>query len=434
MRDYFIRRLLLVPVTLLGITMLVFTVTRLAPGGPLENAMFMAMSGDRGEAGRLGKESRGGLSAEQLLRLEEDYHYDKPLHRAYLNWLGVTPSETNRARGKFAEDASEVEVSLPGSLNKVKVTRNGARVASLEPVGETDISGWAARIETPEEQRNRYASRMSLEPDQVKEEFATQAVIYRPRFFGLLQGYLGRSLSYGDDVSVMISQRIPVSLFYGALTFLISYGICIPLGVVKAVRHHTAFDSLSSILVFLGYAVPSFVLGIFLLTFMSARWGWFPIGGFVSPEFDSLSPGGKVLDLLNHAVLPLTCYLIGAFAFLTMMVKNNLLDNLASDYVRTAMATGATRRNAVFRHALRNSLIPVAATFGGVLTIFVGGNLLIEKVFDIDGMGLLAFNALMARDTPVVMGNVTIFAFLMLMGNIVSDFLVALADPRVSYR
>lgn len=434
MRDYFIRRLLLVPVTLLGITMLVFTMTRLTPGGPLENAMLQAMSGAKGEAGKLGKESRGGLSPDQLLRLEEEYDFDKSIPRAYLNWLGVAGKETKRTRGKFDKDETSIEIQLPGSTEKVLVTRDGPRVSALKPVGTANITGWQARIESPESQKIRYARRMGMSEDKVEEEFFWQAVIYQPRFEGLFQGYLGRSTNFGDPVSTLIAQRVPISLFYGVLTFIITYGVCVPLGVLKAIRHRTLLDSVTSVLVFLGYSIPSFVLGIFLLTFFAARWGWFPIAGFVSAEFDTLSLPGKIADLFQHAALPLVCYLVGAFAFLTMLVKNNLLDNLAADHVRTAMATGATHREAVFKHALRNSLIPVAATFGGVLTIFVGGNFLIEKVFDIDGMGLLVFNGLLTRDYPVVMGQVTVLALLLLIGNIVSDFLVALADPRVSYR
>jgi microcin C transport system permease protein len=139
------------------------------------------------------------------------------------------------------------------------------------------------------------------------------------------------------------------------------------------------------------------------------------------------------MDLANHAVMPLICYMVGAFAFLKQIMKNNLMYNLAADYVRTAVAKGVGFRQAVFRHAFRNSIIPVATTFGSNITMLVSGSILIEKVFDINGFGLLLFNSLLERDQYLVMGLVTVSAVLMLLGNVISDLCVALVDPRVSY-
>jgi microcin C transport system permease protein len=215
---------------------------------------------------------------------------------------------------------------------------------------------------------------------------------------------------------------------------ILTYAICIPLGVLKAIRHRTTLDTVSSILVFIGYAIPGYVLGAILVVYLGSRLGWFPIMGFVSPEFPTLSFWGKVRDLAHHSVLPLICYMISAFALLTMLMKNNLMDNLAADYVRTAAAKGLSWRNAVFRHAFRNSIIPIATTFGQNITLLVSGSILIEKIFDIDGFGLLSYNAVLERDYIVVMGTLTFAAFLMLIGNIISDVLVALVDPRVSFR
>jgi microcin C transport system permease protein len=131
--------------------------------------------------------------------------------------------------------------------------------------------------------------------------------------------------------------------------------------------------------------------------------------------------------------MPMVCYMVGSFAMMTMMVKNNLMDHLAADYVRTAVAKGVSFRRAVFGHALRNSLIPIATTIGGVVGIFVGGSMLIEKIFDIDGFGLLQFSALVERDETIIMGTLTISAFLLLVGNVISDFAVAMVDPKISF-
>ena len=141
----------------------------------------------------------------------------------------------------------------------------------------------------------------------------------------------------------------------------------------------------------------------------------------------------KVKDLFHHAILPLCCYLVGSFAVTTMLMKNHLMDNLSADYMRTAVAKGLTFEKAVFKHALRNSLIPIATTFGQNITLLVGGSFLIETIFDINGFGLLGLTAIFDRDYPVVMGVVFLSSFLLLIGNILSDFLVALIDPRIRF-
>jgi microcin C transport system permease protein len=158
------------------------------------------------------------------------------------------------------------------------------------------------------------------------------------------------------------------------------------------------------------------------------------MGGFVGDNFAELSAWGKICDFTRHAVLPLTCYTIGGFAFVTLLTKNQLLDNLASDYVRTAVAKGVSFRQAVFGHAFRNSLIPLATDLGQQVAAVVIGSVLIETIFDINGMGLVFFNAVVERDPMVVMGILLVEALLLLAGNLLGDVLVALADPRVRFQ
>jgi microcin C transport system permease protein len=204
--------------------------------------------------------------------------------------------------------------------------------------------------------------------------------------------------------------------------------------VVKAIRHRTFLDNSTSVLLFIGYAIPGFALGTLLLLWFSFRFDWFPMSGFTGTEFASLSLSGKIKDLAHHTALPLLCYLTGAFAVLTMMTKNSLMDNLAADYVRTAVAKGASFRRAVFGHAFRNSMIPVATSLGDLVTIFIGGSMLVETVFDIQGFGLLQYQSVIERDVPVIMGTLTIAALLMLIGNLLSDFIVAMVDPRIQFK
>ncbi|MFP4357012.1 MAG: ABC transporter permease subunit [Puniceicoccaceae bacterium] len=336
MKIYFLKRLLLVVPTLIGITLVVFAITRFLPGGPVEQALMQGQMA--GEEGARSPAEGFGLSPGQIEQLKTHYGFDKPWFAAYLGWLGQ-----------------------------------------------------------------------------------------------VVRGDLGDSYRYQIPVAGMILERLPVSIYYGVVTFVLTYAVCIPLGILKAIKHRTKIDGFSSIVVFTGYAVPGYVLGALLLVFFAFRLEWFPTGGFVSPGFTDLSFAGKVSDLLRHSVLPLACYTIGSFAFLTLLMKNSLLDNLAADYMRTAAAKGLGFRRGVFRHALRNSLIPIATNFGNALSLFVTGSFLIEKIFSIEGFGLLGYTSLIERDYPVVMGILLVSSVLLLLGNILSDFLVALVDPRVRF-
>jgi microcin C transport system permease protein len=338
MRDYFLRRLMLIVPTLLGVTLLVFAITRVVPGGPVERAIMEAQMGGVGDTARTDV-SRGAISEEQLAALKAYYGFDKPILQAYLSWLGK-----------------------------------------------------------------------------------------------LVRGNLGMSYRFNEPVLSIILDRLPVSLFYGGITIVLVYGVCIPLGIMKAMRHRTLFDNTTSILVFVGYAVPGYALGAILVVFLAARLEWFPMGGFVSPYFYDLGFWGRVRDLAHHAVLPLLCYVIGSFAFVTLLMKNHLMDSLAADFVRTAVAKGVSFRAAVLKHALRNSLIPIATHFGQNLSVLVTGSFLIEFIFDINGMGLLGLSSIFDRDYPTVMGVLVVSSFVLLICNIISDILVALIDPRVRFK
>lgn len=339
MRDYFLRRLLLIPPTLIGVTIIVFVITRLVPGGPLERAIMESQQMSMSGGGSVSQAGQGmALSQSQLDRLREYYGFDKPVLVSYFDWMGK-----------------------------------------------------------------------------------------------VLQGDLGNSYRYNQPVTDVISSRFPISLYYGLITLFITYAVCIPLGVLKAIKHRTVVDNVTSILIFTGYAIPGYALGSLLLLYFSVKLEWFPMGGFVSMQFAEKDLMGKVADLAQHSILPLICYLVGSFALVTLLLKNHLMDNLAADYIRTAIAKGVSFRKAVTNHALRNSMIPIATTFGQNITLLVTGSFLIETIFDIDGFGLLGLNAILDRDYPVVMGIVLLASLLLLIGNIISDILVALVDPRIRF-
>jgi microcin C transport system permease protein len=249
----------------------------------------------------------------------------------------------------------------------------------------------------------------------------------------VLKGDLGRSTRYYDPVWDMIKERIPISLYFGLITMVLIYGVCIPLGIAKAIRHKSSFDNISSLIVFIGYAIPGWVVGVLLLVLFGSHWGIFPLGGLVSEDFEEFTIFAKLVDIVWHTALPLLAYLMGSFTVMTFLMKNTLMYNLSSDYVRTAIAKGLDFKKAVFRHALRNSLIPIATSFGNNISIILTGSFLIEKVFNINGMGLLGYESVVDRDYPVVMGVLVISSLLFMVGNILSDICVAVVDPRVQF-
>ncbi|MDA8822943.1 ABC transporter permease [Opitutales bacterium] len=473
MRDYFIRRLILIPPTLLGISIMVFAITRLAPGGPLEQAMMQMQQVSEEGGGGLSSGSDQALSEDQLEQMKRLYGFDKPHWEAYLIWLGVLPRETEFRQIRFLDNELQLaeRVSLP-SFSLVELDWNGDGYLQRQEVPEhlnkyIDFSRFdhnqdgeidAIEADTPAARIKGVREKIVLQRDgqggvrlendldllgnwkvRMKERDPDSpnripvAELFMTRYEGVLQGNFGQSTRYGEPVLSVITERLPVSTYFGLLTFLITYIVCIPLGIFKAVRHNTLSDDISSILIFVGYSVPGYALGSLLLLFFSVKLDWLPMGGLTSSGFEELSAWEQVKDLAIHTFQPLCCYLIGGFAFVTMLMKNHLMDNLASDYVRTAMAKGVSFGVAVRKHALRNSLVPLATNVGHQVTLFVTGSFLIETIFDIDGFGLLGFNSVIDRDYPVVMGVLTLSATLMLIGNVLSDALVALVDPRVRF-
>ena len=348
MLSYIIKRLILIVPTFLGMTVVLFFITRIMPGGPIEMAIMQQQAMGEGEGGGgmsgggggPGSESRGSLSEEQMQQLKEFYGFDKPWHVAYWEWL-----------------------------NK------------------------------------------------------------------LIRLDFGYSTRYSTPVLDMLKERLGVSAYYGILTFLITYLVCIPLGIAKAFKHGSFLDVSTSIFTFIGFAIPSYVVAIVLMVVFGANLEWFPMGGFVSDEAYDLPPTSlkRILDVIYHSILPMISYLIGSFAMLTFYMKSYLMEQMSEDYVRTAVAKGVPYKQAVIKHAFRNSIIPLAGGFGALLTVFITTNFLVEKIFNIDGLGLLGFESLLARDYPVIMGTFAIASFLSLLGAIVSDFAVAVIDPRVSY-
>jgi microcin C transport system permease protein len=362
MVSYFVRRLLLVPVTFLCITFLVYAIMRLTPGGPIEQArlqMLRAMA----EGGAAGGDLLGGtleLPQEAIDQLKRYYKLDRPIPVGYAIWLGLWP---DRERG-----------------GKVS---------------------------------------------------------------GILQGDFGFSYQYSDPVLDTIVSRLPISIYFGLIGFFSTWLISIPLGVQKALRHRSAFDTLTSLAVFIGYSIPGFVAALVLLLLFGTEllgqgWDILPLGGFRSENWDQMWEAGNywwcIKDQVRHTIIPIVGYVMGGFATMTLLMKNSLLENLSADYVRTSFAKGLPERRVVFVHALRNSLIPISVGIGGEIGLLFAGSFLIERTCNIPGMGLLGFSSLLDRDYPVLMGILVIGVLLQLVGNILSDVILAVVDPRVRFR
>lgn len=234
----------------------------------------------------------------------------------------------------------------------------------------------------------------------------------------------------------LITSRIPISLWFGITGFLLSYLVCIPLGMAKAVRNGSRFDFATSLVVFAGYALPTFALGTLLKLLLCGTIDGlpplFPLGGVESLSVPAGS-GSAFADRLHHMALPVACYVAGSFAMLTLMMKNSLLEQISADYVRTAIAKGATPSRALWGHAFRNSLIPIATGFGSIFSLLFAGSVIIERIFEIPGMGRLSLDALASHDYAVFMAILAVTSLFQLLGNLLSDCCYMLIDPRIHF-
>lgn len=343
MTSYFIRRLLLVPLTFIAITFLVYSVLRVVPGGPIEQAQLqikMAMMQEGGASGAMTEMGELQIPESAMAELKKYYHLDKSIPEGYARWL-----------------------------------------------------------------------------------------------WGVARLDFGRSYVYSEPVLDVIISKFPISIYFGLIGYLSSWLICIPLGVTKALKHKSNYDTATSMLVFLGYAIPGFVACLMLMVLLGggSYLDVLPLGGFRSENWAELGFFARIADQLRHTAIPVIGYVMGGFATMTILMKNSLLDNLGADYVRTAFAKGLSERRVVFVHAMRNSLIPLTVGIGHALGLLFAGSFLIEKTCNIPGMGLLSFNSVIQRDYPVILGTLVFLVLIRLTGNIFSDVIWALIDPRIRF-
>jgi len=247
---------------------------------------------------------------------------------------------------------------------------------------------------------------------------------------------LGRSFFQNKDVWQLIKEKLPVSISLGLWTFLLVYLISVPLGIAKAVRAGTPFDTGTTFIVLLGYAIPSFVMGVVLLVFFAGGSfvQWFPLRGITSVNWGELSFLGKITDYFWHIAMPVTAMVLGGFAVITILTKNSMLEEIRKHYVLTARAKGVDERTVLWRHVFRNALIPIMTGFpAAFVAAFFSGSLLIETLFSLDGLGLLSYESVIRRDYPVVFGSLFLFTIIGLLTHLIRDLSYLWVDPRVKY-
>ena len=243
----------------------------------------------------------------------------------------------------------------------------------------------------------------------------------------------GVSFKDNRPVRDVIAERLPATLLLSGLSLLLLFVIAVPLGTVAAVTQDSWFDRSTAVFTFVGYSMPGFWVALLLMMLFGVWLGWLPLSGMVSLENDSLTFWGKAADVLSHLVLPLCVTTYGGLASVSRYTRTSMLEVIRQDYIRTARAKGLPENQVIFKHALRNALIPIVTLLGLSLPALIGGSFIIETIFAWPGMGRLGFEAVMSKNYPVIMGIGVITSFLTLLGNLLADIGYAWLDPRVKY-
>ena len=463
MFEYIIRRLLLMIPVFFGSTLLVFYILQSVPDGPFEQAvkqikMAQMQSGEGGSATGGSENSSMEISEDVLEKMRRKYGLDKPIWKRYLIWLGFADKEI---------EYKEVEWGVPfrytiknlGQGKYVPVSLQQWMMVNLEEDGKYEIYKgiqgtdfeWDENYEilagseddfwdlvdpdSPYYDDN-YLTESNWELVKVMEDDMVGITLKKRQ--GIFTGYLGHSEKHNESVGTLIWNRLHISAFFGLTSFILVYLVCIPLGIMKALKHGAKFDTFSSFVVFLGYSIPPYALAAMLLAVFATTNVFdtpiLPSRGWRPEDWENLSLFGKWIGQIKHALLPIIAYMVGSFATLTILMKNSLMENLSQDYVRTAFAKGLTEKKVIFFHAVRNSLIPLATGIGNTIGLFLAGSYLIEKIFGIDGIGLLTFKAIGTRDYGIIMGFLVIGVIIRLFGNLISDLCYALLDPRIRFK
>ena len=378
MGAYILRRLLLVIPTLFGIMLINFTLTQFVPGGPIEQIIARV----QGEADTMRNLSGGGDAGTQGQGGVEDGGYQ------------------------------------------------GARGISPELLAQLEVQMGFARIRCPE----------GVVPDLKNPACSKEKIPAWKRFVTMMGDYLtfdfGKSFFHNKTVVELVVEKMPVSISLGLWSTLLAYLISIPLGIRKAVKDGSPFDTWTSGVIVVAYAIPSFLFAVMLMVLFAGGsfWKIFPLRGLTSDNFDSLSMAGKAFDYLWHITLPTVAMTISGFATMTLLTKNSFLDEINKQYVMTARAKGLSERKVLYGHVFRNAMLIVIAGFPATfLGVFFGSSIIVETIFSLDGLGLLGFQAAVERNYPVIFGTLYVFGLISLVVGILSDLTYVFVDPRIDF-
>ncbi len=377
MGAYILRRLLLVIPTLFGVMLINFALTQFVPGGPVEQVLAR-LEGEGDAIQNLAGTEGGGIQEEQ--------------GAGYVGARGLPPE----------------------FLAKLEIQFGFSRIVCAEGFTGT--------------------------PSLNASECVKEAIPATERFMIMMGNYLSFDLgeSYFRSISVvdLVLEKMPVSITLGLWSTLIAYLISIPLGIRKAVRDGSSFDTWTSGIIIAAYAIPGFLFAILLMVVFAggSYYQWFPLRGLTSDGWETFPWYRQITDYLWHIVLPVTAQLISAFATLTLLTKNSFLDEIKKQYVMTARAKGLSEAQVLYGHVFRNAMLIVIAGFPGLfLGVFFGSSLIIEFIFSLDGLGQLGYRAAVERDYPVIFGTLFAFGLIGLIVGIISDLMYVLVDPRIDF-
>jgi len=444
MRAYIIKRLLLMIPTLFGITLISFSIIRLAPGDP---AVLKARAGSEG----ITDQAMAKKIIEQTQRI---YGLDKPILLNFKLWT----VDKNIARLKDMLKDGDVPYEIKDPL-LTKIKRAGKGV--VYPAMTAFLSGEGSQVfreDLIDVIINRTPLRvvegwsLAEKESYIRDWWKNNEREYRLTGSGKLlmtftEAQYGNwvrrlvTLNFGESfkdkrpVIDILKERVPVSIRITMTGLFLAYLIAIPIGVFSATHQYSLLDKMLTTFLFMLYSMPSFWVATMMIVYLCGGdfWNLFPVSGLHSINWQDMPIFKQLLDHVWHLILPVVCFTYGSFAFLSRMMRTGMLETIRQDFITTARAKGLSERVVIMKHAFRNSVIPIVTMLSALLPWMIGGSFIIETIFTIPGMGYLGFTSILARDYPVIMAIFTISALLDLIGILLSDITYALVDPRISY-
>ncbi|MGE0712822.1 MAG: ABC transporter permease subunit [Planctomycetota bacterium] len=495
MRDYILKRLLLVPLTLFGISLITFIVIQLAPGDPAEMKVRPGVGGEQ--------KADQNVNKETYERTREQFDLDKPLIMQYVRWVGrlcgikvevwgakkdyrekvdqllierFQAGSADEIAAKRQEIEQQVAAAQPQERRQAEANLDAARLKGAKQRDLARLEELLRRVNDPAERAEKAAKQLE---DWVAGKAKQQRFKYSAEIDALRQDYrakyggdaweayfrysglalnrkkdadgnpagwypmdFGRSFKDDREVLTVLMEKIPRSLELSLISIFLAYMIAIPLGIHSSVSQGTVTDQVVTTTLFILYSLPSFWVGIMLLLLVSEGGRFlplFPVGGLWPDRagtltfWEKLSDPTLVMQHLRHLALPVFCLTYASFAYISRQMRAGMLEVIRRDYIRTARAKGLPEHVVIFKHALRNSLIPIITIVAVILPALVGGSVIIETIFNVDGIGRLSFTAILTRDYPIIMAVFTLSALLTLLGILLSDILYAVVDPQISF-